>query len=61
LRSSDWVSAATRGKNTGTVAAATKQVQFVFQALRDRHVRALHPRAHPQARRRARLGVVDEF
>jgi transposase len=34
--------AATRGKNIGTVAAARKQVQFVFYALRDHHVRALH-------------------
>ena len=32
-----------RGKNVGTVAAARKQVEFVFYALRDHHVRALHP------------------
>jgi transposase len=32
-----------RGKNIGTVAAARKQVEFVFYALRDHHVRALHP------------------
>jgi transposase len=34
-----------RGKNIGTVAAARKQVEFVFYALRDHHVRALHPPA----------------
>jgi transposase len=32
-----------RGKNIGTVAAARKQMEFVFYALRDHHVRALHP------------------
>lgn len=32
-----------RGKNIGTVAAARRQVEFVFYALRDHHVRALHP------------------
>ena len=31
-----------RGKNVGTVAAARKQVEFVYYALRDHHVRALH-------------------
>ena len=31
-----------RGANIGTVAAARKQVEFVFYALRDHHVRALH-------------------
>jgi transposase len=31
-----------RGKNVGTVAAARKQIEFVFYALRDHHVRALH-------------------
>ena len=31
-----------RGTNIGTVAAARKQVEFVFYALRDHHVRALH-------------------
>ena len=31
-----------RGKNIGTVAAARKQIEFVFYALRDHHVRALH-------------------
>jgi transposase len=30
-----------RGKNIGTVAAARKQIEFVFYALRDHHVRAL--------------------
>jgi transposase len=34
-----------RGKNIGTVAAARKQLEFVFYALRDHHVRALHARA----------------
>jgi len=34
-----------RGKNVGTVAAARKQTEFVFYALRDHHVRALHPRS----------------
>lgn len=33
-----------RGKNIGTVAAARKQTEFVFYALRDHHVRALRPR-----------------
>jgi hypothetical protein len=37
-----------RGKNIGTVAAARKQTEFVFYALRDHHVRALH-RARPPA------------
>lgn len=32
-----------RGKNIGTVAAARKQIEFVFYAMRDHHVRALHP------------------
>jgi transposase len=35
--------AARRGKNIGKVAAARRQVEFVFYALRDHHVRALHP------------------
>jgi transposase len=38
-----------RGKNIGTVAAARKQTEFVFYALRDHHVRALHPPAAPPA------------
>jgi hypothetical protein len=33
-----------RGKNIGTVAAASRRVEFVFYALRDHHVRALHLR-----------------
>ena len=33
--------AATRGKNIGTVAAARRQVEHVYYALRDGHVRAL--------------------
>ncbi len=36
-----------RGKNIGTVAAARKQTEFVFYALRDHHVRALHPPRPP--------------
>jgi len=35
--------AARRGRNIGTVAAARTQVEFVYYALRDHHVRALHP------------------
>ena len=31
-----------RGKNVGAVAAARKRVEFVYYALRDHHVRALH-------------------
>jgi transposase len=35
-----------RGRNIGTVAAARQQVEYVFYALRDHHVRALdHHRA----------------
>lgn len=36
-----------RGKNIGTVAAARKQTEFIFYALRDHHVRALHPPRSP--------------
>ena len=36
-----------RGKNVGKVAAARKQVEFVFYALRDHHVRALHRPTSP--------------
>ena len=36
-----------RGKSIGTVAAARKQTEFVFYALRDHHVRALHPPRPP--------------
>jgi transposase len=32
-----------RGANIGAVAAARLQVEYVFYALRDHHVRALHP------------------
>lgn len=39
-----------RGKNIGTVAAARKQTEFVFYALRDHHVRALHPPTPPSRR-----------
>src|SRR5215218_4265372 len=34
-----------RGTNIGTVAAARRQTELVFYALRDHHVRALHPPA----------------
>jgi transposase len=34
-----------RGRNIGAVAAARLQVEYVFYALRDHHVRALKPRA----------------
>jgi transposase len=37
-----------RGKNIGTVAAARKQTEFVFYALRDHHVRALHSPRSPR-------------
>ncbi len=37
-----------RGKNVGTVAAARKQIEFVYYALRDHHVRALHPPGSPR-------------
>ena len=42
-----------RGKNIGTVAAARKQTEFAFYALRDHHVRALHP-PQPQGRPQGR-------
>jgi transposase len=35
--------AARRGRNIGVVAAARHQLGYVFYALRDHHVRALHP------------------
>jgi transposase len=34
--------AARRGRNIGAVAAARQQIEYVFYALRDHHVRALH-------------------
>jgi transposase len=37
--------AARRGHNIGVVAAARQQIQYVYYALRDHHVRALHPQA----------------
>lgn len=37
-----------RGKNIGTVAAARKQIELVYYALRDHHVRALHPPGGPR-------------
>ncbi|HTM83880.1 MAG TPA: IS110 family transposase [Mycobacterium sp.] len=39
--------AANRGKNIGSVAAARRQLELVYYALRDGHVRALH---HPVGR-----------
>jgi transposase len=35
--------AARRGTNIGTVAAARRQLEYVYYALRDHHVRALQP------------------
>jgi transposase len=37
-----------RGKNVGTVAAARKQIELVYYALRDHHVRALYPPDSPR-------------
>jgi transposase len=34
--------AARRGRNIGVVAAARRQIEYVYYALRDHHVRALH-------------------
>ena len=36
--------AARRGRNIGVVAAARRQLEYVYYALRDHHVRALHTR-----------------
>ena len=47
-----------RGKNIGTVAAARKQVEFVFYALRDHHVRARHPPRSPQPAGRSPAGAA---
>ena len=41
--------AARRGRNIGVVAAARQQLEYVFYALRDHHVRALEPRTRPAA------------
>jgi transposase len=38
---------ARRGRNIGAVAAARHQLGHVYYALRDHHVRALHPEATP--------------
>lgn len=38
-----------RGKNIGAVAAARQQVEYVFYALRDGHVRALQRHPHREA------------
>ncbi|MGH3499408.1 MAG: transposase [Nocardioidaceae bacterium] len=40
---------ARRGRNIGVVAAARRQLELVFYALRDHHVRALHHRAKAAA------------
>jgi hypothetical protein len=45
-----------RGKNVGTVAAARKQIELVYYALRDHHVRALYPPGSP--RRQSTAGAV---
>jgi hypothetical protein len=37
---------AKRGRNIGVVAAARKQIGYVYYALRDHHVRALHRNPH---------------
>jgi transposase len=41
--------AARRGRNIGVVAAARRQLEYVYYALRDHHVRALHAEATPPA------------
>jgi transposase len=41
--------AARRGRNIGVVAAARRQLEYVYYALRDHHVRALHADATPPA------------
>jgi transposase len=41
--------AAKRGRNIGAVAAARKQIGYVYYALRDHHVRALQRGEHPKA------------
>ena len=38
-----------RGRNIGAVAAARRQLEYVFYALRDHHVRALHPPQRPRS------------
>jgi transposase len=38
-----------RGRNIGVVAAARRQLEYVFYALRDHHVRALHTQSRPAA------------
>jgi transposase len=47
-----------RGKNIGTVAAARRQTEFVFYALRDHHVRALHRPAPPPTARPPTAGAA---
>ena len=41
--------AARRGRNIAVVAAARRQLEYVYYALRDHHVRALHADATPPA------------
>src|SRR4029077_836729 len=48
-----------RGKNVGTVAAARKQIDFVFYALRDPHVRALYPPGSPRRQPSAGAAAGD--
>jgi hypothetical protein len=42
--------AARRGHNIGVVAAGRRQLEYVFYALRDHHVRALDQQTNPPAR-----------
>jgi transposase len=48
--------AARRGKNIAAVAAARRQLEHVYHALRDGHVRALHP---PRSAATATTPVMD--
>ena len=48
-----------RGRNIGAVAAARRQIEYVFYALRDHHVRALHPPARAAAMRPRILRMVS--
>jgi len=45
--------AARRGKNIAAVAAARRQLEYVYYALRDHHVRGLQPPARPATARAA--------
>ena len=48
---------ARRGRNIGVVAAARRQLEYVFYALRDHHVRALAPSPGGVNRRRNLAGA----